>query len=576
MDEPTTYEELAQMTDCLRPLVAPTDISTYDAIFPTSPHPKIATIASLVNELYTLFIEMGYLPPASVSFAPHTSCPISLKHAALFGLEKQVVDLLQLLPYYDGTGPDWNFGSDQAEFLYWGEFDDDLRGEGKENIWWRKFGDPLFYTDVGQRGAKAVGWNLRCKDVDEEGGEMEEEEEEEKGWLMIDEPEDDDLKDKDWDEEATDDSQNTDDGEASDDEEMTDASFSDDEVVEAEEIFALQQDTLLANAALEEEEAETAAAKAKEEEEEQAFRKAIEEDPRDERLLLYMRPWHVTLNRIGNRGTVLFLNTHNFTISQTCYGNICDFRHNAIPYLRNLINNFKTLNWIPGGLYSSDHDNERYTAYQNLYLEAGWPDTFDREKFKKSRKNYETELRQRHNGQQPLRDLSEHVSTMRLRELNKLRYYHTLEELASLSSNADADERKNLEQGIDRFGREFLPAHFEPVDKDELERYKDTLNDVLKKGPEGSRTKSLRKLIAEMELEMQATSFEEKDWLLYGLRRKQALAVDSKMKAGFQWECAWRGSPIDLVDVELTPEIVKEMAREKYERYLPEQTPSSV
>ncbi|KAG9848739.1 hypothetical protein KCU98_g5243, partial [Aureobasidium melanogenum] len=576
MDEPTTYEELAQMTDCLRPLVAPTEISTYDAIFPTSPHPKIATIASLMNELYTLFIEMGYLPPASVSFAPHTSCPISLKHAALFGLEKQVVDLLQLLPYYDGTGPDWNFGSDQAEFLYWGEFDDDLRGEGKENIWWRKFGDPLFYTDVGQRGAKAVGWNLRCKDVDEEGGEMEEEEQEEKGWLMIDEPEDDDLKDEDWDGEATGDSQNTDDGEASDDEEMTDASFSDDEVVEAEEIFALQQDTLLANAALEEEEAETAAAKAKEEEEEQAFRKAIEEDPRDERLLLYMRPWHVTLNRIGNRGTVLFLNTHNFTISQTCYGNICDFRHNAIPYLRNLINNFKTLNWIPGGLYSSDHDNERYTAYQNLYLEAGWPDTFDGEKFEKSRKNYETEIRQRHNGQQPLRDLSKHVSTMRLRELNKLRYYHTFEKLASLSSNSDADERKNLEQGIDRFGREFLPAHFEPVDKDELERYKDTLNDVLKKGPEGSRTKSLRKLIAEMELETQATSFEEKDWLLYGLRRKQALAVDPKMKVGFQWECAWRGSPIDLVDVELTPEIVKEMAREKYERYLPEQTPSFV
>ncbi|KAH0353904.1 hypothetical protein KCU83_g2711, partial [Aureobasidium melanogenum] len=571
MDEPTTYEKLVQRTDCLRPFIAPTDVSTYDAIFPTSPHPKIATIASLMDELYTLFIEMGYLPPTSVSFAAHTDCPISLKHAALFGLEKQVVDLLQLLPYWDGTYPNWNFGSDQGEFFYWGEFDDDLRGEGKEDIWWRKFGDPLYYSDVGQRGTKAVGWNLRCKDVDEEGGEMEEEEEKEKGWLMVDEPEVDDLEDGDWEGEATDDSQSIDDGEAIDDgeltdEEMIDASFADDEEIEADELLALQQDTVLADAASGKEEAATAAAKAKEEEEEKAFRKTIEEDPRDERLLLYMRPWHVTLNKIGNRGTVLFLNTHNFTISQTCYGNICDFRHNAIPYLRNLVNNFKILNYIPGGLYLSDHDNERYTAYRNLYLEAGWPDTFDREKFERSRKNYETELCQRYNGQRPLRDLSEHVSKMRSRELNKLRYHHNLEKLASLSSNAGADERKNLEQAIDRFGRAFLPAHFEPVDKDELEEYKDTLDDMLKKGPEGSRTKSLRELIAEAELEMQATSFEEKDWLIYELRRKQALAVDSNIKAGFKWGCAWRGSPLDLVDVELTPEIVKEMAREKYER----------
>ncbi|KAH0257108.1 hypothetical protein KCU91_g16554, partial [Aureobasidium melanogenum] len=571
MDEPTTYEKLVQRTDCLRPFIAPTDVSTYDVVFPTSPHPKIATIASLMDELYTLFIEMGYLPPTSVSFAAHTDCPISLKHAALFGLEKQVVDLLQLLPYWDGTYPNWNFGSDQGEFFYWGEFDDDLRGEGKEDIWWRKFGDPLYYSDVGQRGTKAVGWNLRCKDVDEEVGEMEEEEEKEKGWLMVDEPEVDDLEDGDWEGEATDDSQSIDDGEAIDDgeltdEEMIDASFADDEEIEADELLALQQDTVLADAASGKEEAATAAAKAKEEEEEKAFRKTIEEDPRDERLLLYMRPWHVTLNKIGNRGTVLFLNTHNFTISQTCYGNICDFRHNAIPYLRNLVNNFKILNYIPGGLYLSDHDNERYTAYRNLYLEAGWSDTFDREKFERSRKNYETELCQRYNGQRPLRDLSEHVSKMRSREFNKLRYHHNLEKLASLSSNAGADERKNLEQAIDRFGRAFLPAHFEPVDKDELEEYKDTLDDMLKKGPEGSRTKSLRELIAEAELEMQATSFEEKDWLIYELRRKQALAVDSNIKAGFKWGCAWRGSPLDLVDVELTPEIVKEMAREKYER----------
>lgn len=573
MNESTTYEALVQRTDCLRPFVAPADISTYDAILPLSSHPKIATIASLMNELYTLFIEMGYLPPTSVSFAPHTSCPISLKHAALFGLEKQVVDLLQLLPYHDGTEPNWNFGSDQGEFLYGGEFDSDIRGEGKEVFWWRKCADPCWYLDVGWMGAQAIGWNLRCKDVDEEGGEMQEEEEEEEkqtSWLVIDEPEDDDLEDPDWDGDTTDDRQKYDDGEAtagresSDDEEMASSSSydSDEELIEAAELLALQQDTLLANAALEKQKV----AEAKAVEEEQAYQKAIMEDPRDERLLLYMRPWHVTLNSIGNHGTVLFLNTHSFTISQTCFGNVCDFKHNAIPYLRNMINNFKTLKWVPGGLYSPDHDKERYTAYQNLYLEAGWPETFDREQFEKSRKDYEAQSLQRRIAQDPLRDLLEHVSTMRSRELNKLRYHNALEQLASLSPDADPDERKNLEQAIARFGRKFLPAHFEPVNPDVLEGYKNTLNDMLKTGPAGSRVKSLRETIAEMELEMQATSFEERDWLVYGLRRKQALTVDAKTGAGFEWKCTWRGSPIDLVAVKLTPEIIKEMAKEKYEK----------
>lgn len=276
---------------------------------------------------------------------------------------------------------------------------------------------------------------------------------------MIDEPEDDDLEDPDWDGEITDDSQKTDDEattdreETTDDEEMTDSSssFSDEEPIHAEELLALQQDTLLANAALEQQKA----AEAKAVEEEQAKRKAVLEDPRDESLLLYMRPWHVTLNSIGNHGTVLFLNTHNFTISQTCFGNICDFRHNAIPYLRNMINNFKTLKWIPGGLYSSDHDKERYTAYQDLYLEAGWPNAFDSEMFNSSRQNYETEHLERYIAQDPLRHLSEHVSRMRSRELSKIHYHNALEKLASLPSTADVDERKNLEQGIDRFEREF-------------------------------------------------------------------------------------------------------------------------
>ncbi|THX13156.1 hypothetical protein D6D17_03447 [Aureobasidium pullulans] len=307
MNAPTTYEQLTEKIKLLHPFVEPKDVSIYnDPIYPANPHPKIATIASLMNELYTLFIDMQYIPAPSVSFAPHTTNPISLHHAALFGLEKQVVDLLQMLPYHDGSQPDWNFGSDNGEFLFGGEFDDDLRGkeESIEAVWWRKCVDPLYYLDVDWKGKRAVGWNLRCEDVDDEGEEMgeeceEEEEEEKEGWLMTYNHEDDNEEDKDedWDDDMT-------------DEDESSSEVSEDDAIESEELLALHQDTIEAEAA----EQREAALYAQAEEAERLKRHTLDNDPRHERLLLYLRPWHVTLNKLGNHGTVLFLNTHTFTI----------------------------------------------------------------------------------------------------------------------------------------------------------------------------------------------------------------------------------------------------------------------
>ncbi|CAD0084806.1 unnamed protein product [Aureobasidium vineae] len=558
MSDPTTWEELAQKTESLRPFITPTDVSVYDTIYPSKAHPKIAIIASLMNELYTIFIKMHYLPPSSVSFAPHTSTPISLRHAALFGLEKQVVDLLQLLPNHDKTRPTWNFGSDAGEFVHGGEFDEDIRGEGKEEAWWRKCVDPLYHLDVGREGQSAVGWSLVCEDLDEESGEMEEEEEKEKGWLMIDEPEEDDLEDQDWqvDEEETSDTSSLD----SEDDTNEEQAF-EDEIIQEEELVLLQQDTFLAEAALEEQKV----ADARAEEESQARRRVYREDLRNERLLLYIRPWHVTLNSIGNHGTVLFLNTHNFTISETGFGNICDFRHNAIPYLRNIVTNFKDLTWMPGGL-CSPVDGERYAAYKQLYLDTGWPETFDGDKFDKLREKYENKIHQRYRDQAPLRELCGHIAEMQSRELSKLHYHHAIQKLSLLPSTAETSERKHLEQTIDRCGREFLPSYFEPVGEDVLKGLTTKLDDMLNKGCTEQQVKYMRTAIAETKLEMQATSFEERDWSFYELRRKEALAVDVETRVMFDWHGAWRGSKIDP-DVVLTPEMIQEMARERFERY---------
>ncbi|THY93222.1 hypothetical protein D6C93_05692 [Aureobasidium pullulans] len=561
MNAPTTYEQLTEKIKLLHPFIQPKDVSIYnDQVYPANPHPKIATIASLMNELYTLFVDMQYIPASSISFAPHTTNPISLRHAALFGLEKQVVDLLQMLPYHDGSQPDWNFGSDNGEFLFGGEFDDDLRGkeESIEAVWWRKCVDPLYYLDVDWKGKRAVGWNLRCEDVDDEGEEMgeeceEEEEEEKEGWLMTYNHEDDNEEDKDedWDDDMT-------------DEDESSSEVSEDDAIESEELLALHQETIEAEAA----EQKEAALQAQVEEAERAKRHTLDNDPRDERLLLYLRPWHVTLNKLGNHGTVLFLNTHTFTISQTDQeaGTICNFKHNAIPYLQNVINKFKTLDWIPGGLYSPIHGDE-YAAYKHLYTTSGWPNAFDPSKFHALRRQFEKSQDQLYHDQEPLRKFCEHVSTMQSRELSKLHHASAVQKLSLLpTTTADIKEKEELQRIKAQCGKEFLPEHYKPISVDILNSYVKSLQQQREQGRSEDEINGLKTLIAETKEGMTAASFEDRDWIIYNMRRKQALEVEEEVKEGFDWTSAWRGVSVDL-DVVLTQEGLEKMARERFRKY---------
>ncbi|THY15617.1 hypothetical protein D6D00_09267 [Aureobasidium pullulans] len=559
MNDPTTYEQLTEKIKLLHPFIQPKDVSIYnDHIYPANPHPKIAIIASLMNDLYTLFIDMQYIPASSVSFAPHTNNSISLRHAALFGLEKQVVDLLQMLPYHDGSQPNWNFGSDNGEFLFGGEFDNDLRGgeEGIEAVWWRKCVDPLYYLDVDWKGKRAAGWNLRCEDVDIEGEEMREEcgqEEEKQGWLMKYNhgDDDDEEEDEDWEDDMTDEDENSSEG-------------SDEDAIESEELLALHQETIEAEAA----EQKEAALHAQAEEAERAKQYTLDNDPRDERLLLYLRPWHITLNKLGNHGTVLFLNTHTFTISQTDQesGNLCDFKHNAIPYLQNVINKFKTLDWIPGGLYSPIH-GDKYAAYKNLYTTSGWPNAFNPSKFHALRKQFEKHQRQRYHDQEPLRKFREHVGTMQSRELSKLHHASAVQKLATLpQSPTHIKEKEELQRIKAQCGKEFLPEHYKPIGVDILTSYLESLQRQRGQGKSEDETKGRKTLIAETKVGMTATSFEERDWIIYNMRRKQALEVEEEVKEGFKWTSAWRGVDVDL-DIVLTQEELEKMARERFRKY---------
>ena len=56
----------------------------------------------------------------------------------------------------------------------------------------------------------------------------------------------------------------------------------------------------------------------------------------------------------------------------------------AVEFLEDMINRFKTLEWIPGGLYNAE--DEKSIAFKGWYLASGWPDAFDGAKFDRLRK----------------------------------------------------------------------------------------------------------------------------------------------------------------------------------------------
>lgn len=450
------YIILAQQAEHLRPYVKPGDISDYSPIYPSNPHPKIAKIASLMEELYSLFATMRYISASSIHFAPHTSKPISLKHCALFGLTKDVVDLMQMLPYCTGPYPGWNFGSDDGEFLFGGEFDMDMRAEEKADNWWKKCVDPLVLLDVDRE--KAQGWV--------EWGERDDQDHEPEG-------------------------------------------------------------------------------------------------PENHRLRLYLRPWHVTLNKLGNHGTVLTLNTRAFTIEEHDqeWGSS---DHDAIPYLEALLHKFRTLEYIPGGLY--DDTDEHYNAYKSLYLDAGWPSNFDATKFEAAESQYAEDQDKRLDIEEPLRALRTHVYRMQDTAAAKLYHQHAIAKLDAMPKDADPAQRQKLEHLRDGKGEDFLHRGFAARREGTsllLEAKKRQLQELRQHGDEEENIQRIEKVIEEAEILIKAKSLEEWQWLEYTWLRAKALEVDEKVRRRFEDS----EGEVKGLEVELTRGVVDEMAKESFEYY---------
>ncbi|KAI8631820.1 hypothetical protein F5Y19DRAFT_376740 [Xylariaceae sp. FL1651] len=117
----------------------------------------------------------------------------------------------------------------------------------------------------------------------------------------------------------------------------------------------------------------------------------------------YMRPWFVTLTNCGNHGSIMVLDTKTYHIwfieqlgasadpafygQRTKLGPKPPNRNDlaqypsrpATEFLRDMISRFRSLEWIPGGLYRPDekHYEGDYKAYKELYQECGWPHNFN-------------------------------------------------------------------------------------------------------------------------------------------------------------------------------------------------------
>lgn len=106
----------------------PVDPSIYDQVNPQNVKPQIKEVADLMTDLYKLFIKMGYMEASDFAWPPHDNPRIDTEELALYGFTKDVVDLMQLLPYRTEAGVEkWNFGTDAGEFIRWGDFMPDPR-----------------------------------------------------------------------------------------------------------------------------------------------------------------------------------------------------------------------------------------------------------------------------------------------------------------------------------------------------------------------------------------------------------------------------------------------------------------
>lgn len=120
-------------------------------------------IATLLSEYYQLMSRMRYFSPDCIKYPPHNP-PIDVPFAQSLGLEPQVIDLLQILPYVEGL-------NNEDEFILYGSFADFRR---KRVL--RQSRDPDFASPEGdyeeENGKYVMPWVLVLNECGNHGSIM--------------------------------------------------------------------------------------------------------------------------------------------------------------------------------------------------------------------------------------------------------------------------------------------------------------------------------------------------------------------------------------------------------------------
>ncbi|KAE9376026.1 hypothetical protein N431DRAFT_371044 [Stipitochalara longipes BDJ] len=108
-------------------------------------------IVDLMSRYYQLLSRMRYFPESYIKYAPHDP-PVDVEYAASLGMESQVIELLQLLPYVDSL-------NNEDEFIIHGSFADLRENSVLEQSRDPKFLNPEKGFDV-ENGEYVRPWML--------------------------------------------------------------------------------------------------------------------------------------------------------------------------------------------------------------------------------------------------------------------------------------------------------------------------------------------------------------------------------------------------------------------------------
>lgn len=142
--------------------------------------------------------------------------------------------------------------------------------------------------------------------------------------------------------------------------------------------------------------------------------------------------------------------------------------------LRDYMQKFRDLEWIPGGLYNGSYEGDEYAR---LYRENGWPDEFRRDDFLKDLSHWEDENDKKSSAEEPFRKVEGLERSMEwvLESLQRNRMQVSELDQASELPEGKEDREQLKKQWLDEIKRykERLP-----IMQEELEATRRVLEDI--------------------------------------------------------------------------------------------------